>query len=72
MENGEKSPITPTGLITIRMAARILGVSRHTILRMIQRQELTAYRIGERSVRVLRTSINDHLSAQRIVDKKEK
>lgn len=48
-----------TTRITIGDAARILGVSKDTIRRMISAGELTAYRIGSGSRAPIRLDVDD-------------
>lgn len=44
-------------LLTVAQTAEMLAVSVRTVNRMIERGELPAYRIGERSTRVKATDV---------------
>lgn len=53
-------------LITRKAAAASLGVNLEIIDRLVKHQELTAYRIGSRCVRLRRDELLAYLEANRI------
>jgi excisionase family DNA binding protein len=51
-------------LLKVPTVAAYLGVSRMTVYRMIERQELESVRLGQNTIRVTAGSVQDMLAAR--------
>lgn len=61
-------PGARTELLSRGEVAQILGVSRNTVLRMVDRGELPAIRVGERLIRCRRSDIEAWLASREPVN----
>ncbi len=57
---------TPAEYLGPRDVARMLGIDRRTVRRMIDSGELVAYRLGPKLIRIPITSVYSYLDERRI------
>lgn len=51
---------------SLDQAARHMGVSQKTVRTLVSRGEITAWRIGQRRLRISRASVSDYLDQHRV------
>jgi excisionase family DNA binding protein len=55
-----------TELITLRQAARGLGIAERVVRQAVRNGELPAYRLGKRTVRVKSADLDDWIQNRRV------
>ena len=60
-------PLPPdTAFLTVKDAARELGITDHVLYRMVRQGDISAYRTSRRNIRFKKTEIAEFLEASRI------
>ncbi len=60
------TPDPMTDLLSLRQAARSLGIADRALRQAVRSGEVPAYRIGERTLRVKRSDLDDWLKSRRV------